>query len=558
MHFTGVVLSDDGKIAAVGYSTGFVRLFDAGFPYEERVTLAGHTSSVSALRFDSGGFILVSGAADGAGVLWDTIAERGIRRLKGHKGRMTDALFVSPSSSANPKLLITSSQDTLVKVWDVDAGHCLQTVVGHRSEVRSLDIDSEGSRVVTGSSDGELRVWSISKDATGNEGDEVLKFSGLLPRKSKERTSRVRFGGENGRLLIVAQIHGFELYQQLTGKEVARRLKKRARRKKAATENPEAILGMSGAAAVDTVPCVTDEFKSIELVSVSGRLKHLDVCGDKVLVSLGNNTLEVYAAAAGTAQTLKTSPVCSCECKLELYGHRSDVRVVVMCEDNSVMFATAGGHSVKVWKYNHRAADSGLVTAFQHVATISVRSPLCMAFLPGGSHLVVGGKDGSLAIIRVSTGEITSIHSNAHTGSMWSLDVRPDGTALATAGADGLVKLWDLDVGYPVDALKHTRTLKASEDVLSVRYSRSRSATKRLIAVALLDHTVKLFHEDSLRFFLSLYGYFLPVLSLDISDDGALLASGGADRTLKLWGLDFGDCHRSIIAHEVRACAHKI
>ncbi len=552
MHLTGVVLSDDGKIAAVGYSSGFVRLFNASSPYEERVALAGHSSSVSALRFDSGGFTLVSGAADGAGVLWDTIAERGLRRLKGHKGRMTDALFVPSSSSASPKLLLTSSQDTLVKVWDVDAGHCLQTVVGHRSEVRSLDIDSEGSRVVTGSSDGELRVWSVSRDVTSNEGGEVLKLLGLLPRKSKERTSRVRFGGKDGRLLIVAQVHGFELYQQATGKEAARRRKKRARRKKVAAENPEAVVGMNGAVTTDAVPYATDEFKHIELVSVDGRLKHLDVCGDKVLVSLGNNTLEVYAAAA--TERLTTSPVCSCECKLELYGHRSDVRVVSICEDDSTVFATGGGHSVKVWKYNNREA-SGSVTAFQHITSISIRSPLCMAFLPGGSHLVVGGKEGTLVIAKVFTGEVTSTHRNAHTGCMWSLDVRPDGAALVTAGADGLVKLWNLDVECPDDALKHTRTLKASEDVLSVRYSRTRSAAKRLIAVALLDHTVKVFYEDSLRFFLSLYGHSLPALAIDISDDGALLASGGADRTLKLWGLDFGDCHRSIIAHEVRACA---
>ncbi len=544
----------------MGYSTGFVRLFNASAPYEERVALAGHSSSISALRFNPGGVILVSGAADGAGVLWDTVAERGLRRLKGHKGRMTDALFVPSSSSASPKLLLTSSQDTLVKVWDVDTGHCLQTVVGHRSEVRALDIDSEGSRVVTGSSDGEVRVWSVLRnDITTNEGGEVLNFLGLLPRKSKERTSRVRFGGGDGRLLIVAQVHGFELYQQATGKEAARRRKKRARRKKVAAENPEAVVGMNGTVTTDAVPYATDEFKHIELVLVDGRLKHLDVCGDKVLVSLGNNTLQVYAATA--AQTLTTSPSYSCECKLELYGHRSDVRVVTICEDNSMVFATAGGHSLKVWKYNHRAA-SGLVTAFQHIASISVRNPICMAFLPGCSHLVVGGKEGTLVVVRVSTGEITSMHENAHNGCIWSLDVRPDGSALATAGADGLVKLWDLDIECPDGALTHTRTLKASEDVLSVRYSRTRSSSKRFIAVALLDHTVKVFHEDSLRFFLSLYGHSLPALSIDISDDGALLASGGADRTLKLWGLDFGDCHRSLIAHEVCSCvnmrAHKI
>ena len=49
---------------------------------------------------------------------------------------------------------------------------------------------------------------------------------------------------------------------------------------------------------------------------------------------------------------------------------------------------------------------------------------------------------------------------------------------------------------------------------------------KRLIAVAVLDATVKVFHEDSLKFFLSLYGHKLPVLSMDITDDGTVLATG--------------------------------
>lgn len=59
-----------------------------------------------------------------------------------------------------------------------------------------------------------------------------------------------------------------------------------------------------------------------------------------------------------------------------------------------------------------------------------------------------------------------------------------------------------------------------------------------------------MFFADTLKFFLSLYGHKLPVLSLDISSDGALLASGSADKNLKIWGMDFGDCHRSLFAHQ--------
>ena len=36
---------------------------------------------------------------------------------------------------------------------------------------------------------------------------------------------------------------------------------------------------------------------------------------------------------------------------------------------------------------------------------------------------------------------------------------------------------------------------------------------------------------------------------MDISSDSTLLASGSADKNLKIWGLDFGDCHRSLFAH---------
>ncbi len=52
--------------------------------------------------------------------------------------------------------------------------------------------------------------------------------------------------------------------------------------------------------------------------------------------------------------------------------------------------------------------------------------------------------------------------------------------------------------------------------------------------MALLDCTVKVFFVDSLKFWLSLYGHKLPVLSMDISSDSALLASGSADKNLKV------------------------
>ena len=37
---------------------------------------------------------------------------------------------------------------------------------------------------------------------------------------------------------------------------------------------------------------------------------------------------------------------------------------------------------------------------------------------------------------------------------------------------------------------------------------------------------------------------------MDISDDSKLLVTCSADKNVKIWGLDFGDCHKSIFAHD--------
>ena len=85
-----------------------------------------------------------------------------------------------------------------------------------------------------------------------------------------------------------------------------------------------------------------------------------------------------------------------------------------------------------------------------------------------------------------------------------------------------------------------------TDDILSVRISQD----GKLLAVALLDSTVKIFYTDSLKFFLSLYGHKLPVVSMDISSDGLLIATASSDKSIKIWGLDFGDCHASLRAHQ--------
>lgn len=67
---------------------------------------------------------------------------------------------------------------------------------------------------------------------------------------------------------------------------------------------------------------------------------------------------------------------------------------------------------------------------------------------------------------------------------------------------------------------------------------------------SLLDQTMKVCYLDSMKLSLNLYGHSLPILSFDISSDNALLVSASADKNIKIWGLDFGDIHKSMFVHQ--------
>jgi U3 small nucleolar RNA-associated protein 12 len=66
---------------------------------------------------------------------------------------------------------------------------------------------------------------------------------------------------------------------------------------------------------------------------------------------------------------------------------------------------------------------------------------------------------------------------------------------------------------------------------------------------ALMDNSIRMSYSDSDKLYLNFYGHKLPVLSMDVSSDGTLLVTGSADKKIRIWGMDFGDCHKAILVH---------
>lgn len=172
---TCILRSPQPEFFAVGYADGSIRLWNC--TTETVVTVFnGHKKAVTSLAFDDRGTRLASGSQDTDLIVWDIVAETGLYRLRGHRDQITSIKFLStdesqPSSSktAASGLLLTSSKDTFLKLWDLTTHHCIQTVVAHRSEIWSLDVNAEQDLIFTGSGEGEVKAWRIDREAL-NEG----------------------------------------------------------------------------------------------------------------------------------------------------------------------------------------------------------------------------------------------------------------------------------------------------------------------------------------------------------------------------------------------------
>uniref|UniRef100_A0A4W4F556 WD repeat-containing protein 3 n=1 Tax=Electrophorus electricus TaxID=8005 RepID=A0A4W4F556_ELEEL len=548
--------SPDGVHLAVGYEDGSIRVFSLRSG-DSHVSFNGHKSAVSVIRYDDLGARLVSGSRDTDVIVWDVINECGLYRLRGHKDDVTQALFLNKKN-----LLVTSSKDSFVKWWDLDTQHCFKTMVGHRSEVWGMVLLNQENRLLTGSADSELRAWDISyleevevdepqekkkksldddDDKNEDEGpnetpeERILgcKKVGSVLREGRDRVVSLTTDPRSNIIVCHGLDATLEIFSVIPEEEVQKKMEQRLNkaRKKARSE------GGTG----EVKRKLSDEIQRLTSIKASFKIRSLDCLlspqGEmKMVLLLQNNTVETY-----TLKTKEDNPVPNKTSHLTLGGHRTDVRTLAFSSDN-IALLSASAETAKVW---NRAT-------LQVVRTMECEYALCSLFVPGDRQIIIGTKSGKLQIFDLASGSLLET-IDAHQGATWAVCLSPDQRGIVTGGADKTVKFWDFElikdkklVSCPRLTAKHTRTLQLDEDVLCVRYS----PDQRLLAVSLLDCTVKIFYTDTLKFFLSLYGHKFPVLCLDISHDSTLIATGSADRNVKVWGLDFGDCHRSMFAHD--------
>jgi len=115
----------------------------------------GHYSR-SGIALSPDGALAAIGGAKGTIRLYDTTNGQLVRSLEGATGRIHSLAF-SPGGT----LLATAGRDRIVRLWDVRTGTLLKSLEGHTAGAGSLSFSADGAVLGSGGNDGTVRLWGV-------------------------------------------------------------------------------------------------------------------------------------------------------------------------------------------------------------------------------------------------------------------------------------------------------------------------------------------------------------------------------------------------------------
>ncbi|MDP9323867.1 MAG: hypothetical protein M3P13_09540 [Acidobacteriota bacterium] len=214
-----------------------------------------------------------------------------------------------------------------------------------------------------------------------------------------------------------------------------------------------------------------------------------------------------------------------------IQGHRDSILAIAFSPDGDTIASASYDKLIKLWT----VADGKVIaTLKEHTDAV-----YAVAFMPGGTQLLSAAGDRTVKIWDVSTGK-RLFTVNDSLDAVYTAAVHPSGRWFAAAGADRMIRTWAWN-GDPSSAGGNSATLHAStfahgDSVLRLAYSPDGA----ILASAGADRVIKLWDAATLKEKQAFEAQPDWVMGLALSADGKLLAAGRYDGTLGLYGLDGG------------------
>jgi WD40 repeat protein len=407
--------------------------------------LGAHDGEVTGVVFSPNNQVMLTCGADGYVRRWPTTIPSTLE-FDGLPKAAT-SLAIHPSGS----LIVIVGEDGSAKILKRADGSVVHTLEGHSGTVNGVAFNRAGSQLATICADNIVRVFDVSSGKVLHE---------TTPAKSP--LTSVMFSAD-GKDIIVGSERGDVLAYALAEPFRFRSLSKRPEAVRAmATTSNGSLIAYAGDGRQLWIRDSTNEKTT--------KAADFDAAVTAVAISANNSTIAVGLATGGVATFNATDfkPVG------QLVGHVSPVQRLVFNTTGTHLVSAAADGIVRLWDLKAEAIAQSFSGSDSPIKDV--------AFQSDNKSIVTVHVDGK---VRVETFTAQLVH-RADDRRVNDLSLASNGSQYATAGADGIVKLWNASNSSP------TRSFSGFEG---------------------------------------------PALCVCLSPDNRQIAAGGSDKTIHTWNV---------------------